>query len=64
MVAHHAFDIPKTPALYNKDEKFFFGDFKILKQSNKDKSVLIGSGITLHESLKAHEELKKISLFQ
>jgi transketolase len=50
---------PKTPIIYEQKEEFPIGEFKILKQSNKDKLVLIGSGITLHESLKAHEELKK-----
>jgi transketolase len=50
---------PKTPVLYDNKEDFEVGGFKVLKQSNKDKVVLIGSGITLHESLKAQEELKK-----
>lgn len=49
---------PKTPIIYGKDEKFELGEFKVLRHSIKDKVVLIGSGITLHESLKAHEELK------
>jgi transketolase len=50
---------PKTPIIHGKDEKFPIGDFKVLRQSVKDRVVLIGAGITLHESLKAHEELKK-----
>jgi transketolase len=49
----------KTPTLYKENEEFKLGDFKILKQNKNDKIVLAGSGITLHESLKAHEELKK-----
>ncbi|MAG01724.1 transketolase [Candidatus Pacearchaeota archaeon] len=49
----------KTPIIYNNNEKFKIGEFKILKKSNKDQITLIGSGITLHESLKAHEKLKK-----
>ncbi len=53
---------PKTPVIYKPSEEFHIKDFKILKQSRKDKAVLIGAGITLHESLKAHENLKsKIS---
>jgi transketolase len=50
---------PKTPIIYESKEEFPVGEFKVLRQSNKDKLVLIGSGITLHESLKAYEELKK-----
>ena len=49
----------KTPVLYGQNEKFNIGDFKVLKKSNKDSAVLVGSGITLHECLKAHDELKK-----
>ena len=50
---------PKTPVIYNNNETFRVGDFKVLKRSDKDSAVLVGAGITLHEALKAHEELKK-----
>ncbi len=50
---------PKTPIIYSNEDKFNLGDFKILRQSPGAKVVLIGSGITLHESLKAHEILNK-----
>ncbi|MBS3084355.1 transketolase [Candidatus Pacearchaeota archaeon] len=50
---------PKTPVIYKNSEKFKVGDFKVLKKSKKDRLVLAGSGITLHESLKAYEELNK-----
>jgi len=49
----------KTSVIYNNNEKFKLGDFKILKQSKQDKVVLIGAGITLHEALKSYYELKK-----
>lgn len=49
----------KTPVIYKKDESFPLGDFKILKESKSDKAILIGSGITLHECLKAHDLLNK-----
>ncbi|PIN89980.1 transketolase [Candidatus Pacearchaeota archaeon CG10_big_fil_rev_8_21_14_0_10_34_76] len=49
----------KTKILYQNDEKFLPGEFKTLKSSTKDRVVLIGAGITLHECLKAHDELKK-----
>lgn len=50
---------PKTPVIYKNKEKFKLGDFKIIKSSSKDKAILIGSGITLHESLRAYEELRR-----
>jgi transketolase len=49
----------KTSVLYDDEEEFKLGDFKVLKESKKDKLVLVGSGITLHESLKAYERLQK-----
>ena len=49
---------PKTPVIYNNNESFSLGDFKIIFQSNKDKAVIIGSGITTHEAIKAYYELK------
>lgn len=49
----------KTPIIYPNSETFKIGDFKILKKSSKDKCVLIGAGITLHEALKAHGVLSK-----
>jgi len=49
---------PKTPILYSKDEKFPVPGFKIARQSAQDKATVIGAGITLHEALKAADELK------
>lgn len=48
----------KTPILYKGDEKYEFGGSKTLRSSDKDKCTLIAAGITLHESLKAYDELK------
>jgi len=48
---------PATPVIYKTSEKFTLGDFKVLKQSKKDKFVLVGAGITLHECLKAYKIL-------
>ena len=52
----------KTPVIYSDTEKFPTGDFKVLKESNKNKIVLVGSGITLFECLKAHVELKNLGI--
>ncbi len=49
----------KTPVIYKQNETFSIGGSKILRQSGKDIAVVFAAGITLHESLKAHEELKK-----
>jgi len=49
----------KTPILYKNDDSFPIGGSKTLRSSAKDKATLIAAGITLHESLKAYEELKK-----
>ncbi len=49
---------PKTAILYSKDEKFPVPGFKVVRQSAQDRVTVIGAGITLHEALKAAEELK------
>ena len=50
---------PATPLLYGPDEKFPIGGSKVLKKSQRDVAAVIAAGITVHEALKAHEELKK-----
>lgn len=49
----------KTSVIYNEKENFAVGDFKVVRESKKDKIVLVGSGITLHEALAASELLGK-----
>ena len=48
----------KTPILYSPDEVFTIGGSKVVHQSDKDELTLVAAGITLHESLKAYEQLK------
>ena len=48
-----------TPVIYQQKEKFIIGGSKVLRRSSKDKITLVAAGITLHEALKAYEELKK-----
>lgn len=48
----------KTPILYKADEKFPIGGSKVLRKSDSDKATLIAAGITLHESVKAADQLK------
>jgi transketolase len=49
----------ETPILYRNDEAFWIGGSKVLRSSRKDKATIVAAGITLHEALKAYEELKK-----
>jgi transketolase len=50
---------PKFPIVYSKDEKFPIPGFKVLRKSDQDKVTVIGAAVTLHEALKAADELKK-----
>jgi len=50
---------PATLAVYSNDEKFEVGKGKVVRESDSDKCLLVGAGITLHECLKAYDELKK-----
>ena len=49
---------PKTAILYSKDEKFPVPGFKVPRQSAQDLVTVVGAGITVHEALKAADELK------
>jgi transketolase len=49
---------PKTPVLYPSDEPFVVGGSKVLRQSDADRATVVGAGVTLHEALKAWEQLK------
>ncbi len=53
---------PKTNIIYQNNEKFIPGDFKIVKQHGDDRVIIAGAGITLHEALKAHDELFKLGI--
>ena len=48
----------KMPILYGKDERFPVPGFKVLRKSDQDTATVIGAGITLHEALKAADQLK------
>jgi transketolase len=47
----------KTPVLYGPEESFPIGGCKVLRKSDTDVACLIAAGITLHESLKAYDQL-------
>ncbi len=46
------------PVIYQSDERFPVGGLKIIRQDENDDTLIIAAGITLHEALAAHEELK------
>jgi len=48
----------KTPIIYGPDEVFSIGGSKVVRRSDKDEATIVAAGITLHESLKAYEQLK------
>lgn len=48
---------PALSVLYDNDEEFSVGKAKIIRQSDSDKVVLVGAGITLYECIKAAEIL-------
>jgi len=49
----------ETSVIYNEKERFEIGGSKIIKSSSRDKVAVIGAGITLHEALKAYEQLSQ-----
>ena len=48
---------PKTPILYDTDEKFPIGGCKVIRQSSEDTLTVVAGGVTVHEALKAHQML-------
>jgi len=51
----------KTPVIYGPDDEFSIV-VKVLPQSDRDESTVVASGITVHEALKAYEQLKAGSI--
>ena len=47
----------KTPILYQPGEEFHVGGSRVIRESADDAVTLIGAGITLHEALKAADQL-------
>ena len=53
---------PKMPLLYSANYEFPIPGFRILRQSPNDRALIIGAGVTLHEALRAHEQLKSAGI--
>ena len=52
-----------TPILYRNDEVFRIGGSKVLKSNRDDVAAVVAAGITVHEALKAYEELKAEGIY-
>ena len=48
----------KTPVIYGPDEEFPIGGSKVVRKSDKDRLTVVAAGITLHEALKAYDQLQ------
>ncbi|KAK2585491.1 hypothetical protein KPH14_010145 [Odynerus spinipes] len=53
---------PATAVVYKNEEPFAVGKAKVLRSTAKDQVLVIGAGITLHEALKAADELAKAGI--
>jgi transketolase len=47
----------KTPVIYGPDEEFHVGGSKVLRQSDHDQATIVAAGVTVHEALKAYDQL-------
>ncbi len=48
----------KTPVIYGPEETFTVGGSKVVRRSSSDTLTIVAAGVTLHEALKAHDQLK------
>ena len=48
---------PKTPVIYAPEEPFTIGGMKVLRHSDADRVTVVAAGVTLHEALKAWQQL-------
>ncbi|MFI4874735.1 MAG: transketolase [Blastopirellula sp. JB062] len=49
----------KTPVIYDENERFPIGGCKVLARSEQDVATIVAAGVTLHEALQAHRQLKE-----
>ncbi|MDQ4148708.1 MAG: transketolase [Actinomycetota bacterium] len=49
----------KTPVIYSRDDTFTIGGSKVVRSSGEDKVTVVAAGITVHEAVKAAEELSE-----
>jgi transketolase len=46
-----------TPTIYDADDRFEIGGSRLVRSSEDDQITLVGAGVTLHEALKAADQL-------
>lgn len=52
-----------TPVIYDQSEQFVIGGCKVVLQSDKDQLCIVAAGVTLHEAIKAYEQLAQQNIF-
>jgi transketolase len=50
---------PNTPVIYDADEEFRVGGSRVIRSSDDDDVTIVGTGITVHEALRAAESLEE-----
>ena len=50
---------PNTTVIYDADEDFRVGGSRVIRSSDEDAVTLVGSGVTVHEALKAADALEE-----
>jgi transketolase len=50
---------PNTPVIYGPDEEFEVGGSRVIRSSDDDEVTIVGTGITVHEALKAADALEE-----
>ena len=50
---------PNTPVIYGPDEEFEVGGSRVIRSSDDDDVTIVGTGITVHEALKAAAALEE-----
>jgi transketolase len=50
---------PKTPVIYGAEDTFPIGGLKVLRESSSDAATVVAAGVTLFETLKAHDALAR-----
>jgi transketolase len=53
----------KTPVIYPASESFTIGGSRVLRRSEQDRITVVAAGITLHETLKAYEQLQAEGIY-
>jgi len=49
---------PNTPVIYGPDDPFTIGGMKVLRESAADRATVVAAGVTVHEALRAWEQLR------